>query len=270
MEARAVARQNDDGRDLVDRAGVVLASEVGFRYGGGGRGSGFALRDISLRVDAGEMVLLLGPSGSGKSTFLKLVKGMLRPQEGSLKVLGEDLSSGPSRRLKRALGSRIAWVPQHLGLVRNLTAMENVLTGALSRISLVAAMLKMFPQDEVREARELLGRLGIERKAEEKVHNLSGGERQRVAIARALMQRPELVLADEFVSHLDPVTTKEIMRLATDAARRGVTFLISTHEIELAADYGERAIFFREGRKIHEARAREITPDLVERLMKKN
>lgn len=253
------------GRDWKERAPAVEAEEVSFAY----RQPGFALQRVSLRIEAGEVALLLGPSGSGKSTFLKLVKGILRPQSGTLRVLGHGLSRAGARELRRACGSQIAYIPQQLGLVRTLTARENVLTGALARTSLLAAMLKVFPPPVVREADALLAQLGIAHKVEEKVYRLSGGERQRVAIARALMQRPRLVLADEFVSQLDPVTTREIMAQATRAAKQGITFLITTHEIELAAAYGDRAIFFREGRAIHQASAHEVTIELVNSLMKK-
>jgi phosphonate transport system ATP-binding protein len=145
--------------------------------------------------------------------------------------------------------------------------MENALMGALGRIGTLASLVKAFSQSDLREAADILEQLGIRHKADEKVHSLSGGERQRVAIARALMQRPQLVLADEFVSQLDPVTTREIMTLVTKAAHAGVTFVITSHEVDVVAGYGDRAVFLRQGQKIHEGPAREVTLAATAQLM---
>ncbi len=245
---------------------AIAATGVRFSY----TGAEFALKDVSLLVEPGVICMLLGPSGSGKSTFLKTVKGILKPQQGCISVLGFELSRGLNRQLRRELGCRIAYIPQHLGLVKNLTVMENALMGALGRMGVVASLLKAFSQPDVIEAARILERLGISHKAEEKVYRLSGGERQRVAIARALMQRPKLVLADEFVSQLDPVTTREIMAIVTETAKEGVTFLITSHEVELVAAYGDRAVFFRNGQKVYEGLAREVNLDAATRLMGKS
>jgi len=218
-------------------------------------------------VEPGVICMLLGPSGSGKSTLLKTMKGILRPQRGRIAVFDLAVSRGWNTRVRRALGCRVAYIPQHLGLVKNLTVMENALMGALGRMGTLASLIKAFSQSDVREAARILEQLGIRHKADEKVHSLSGGERQRVAIARALMQHPHLVLADEFVSQLDPVTTREIMALVTQAAQAGVAFVISSHEVEIVAEYGDRAVFLRQGEKIHEGPAREITLATTTQLM---
>jgi phosphonate transport system ATP-binding protein len=208
-----------------------------------------ALDDVSLIVPEGALCMVLGPSGSGKSTLLKAIKGQVRPQAGRIAVFGQT----------RGLADRaIACIPQSLGLVRNLTVLENTLMGALGRMGAVASFFKVFPQAEQQEARSHLAALGIAHKIDEKVFNLSGGERQRVAIARALMQRPRLVLADEFVSQLDPMTTGDTMRIVRDIVRGGVTFLVTSHEIELVAEFGDTAVFLRDGRKVHECAAREV------------
>jgi len=230
-------------------------------------GARFAVEQLDLRIEPGEVCMVLGPSGSGKSTLLKAIKGILKSQRGQICVFGLETSNGINGRLRRELGCQIAYVPQNLGLVRNATVLDNTLTGALSRTATVPSLVKAFHRHDVAEARSLLRELGIAHKEQEKVFHLSGGERQRVAIARALMQRPRLVLADEFVSQLDPMTTRDILDIVTATARRGITFLITSHEIELVAQYGDRAVFLREGRKVHECRASEVNLEAVRRLM---
>lgn len=223
------------------------------------------LKGVSLRVERGQVFMVLGPSGSGKTTFLKVVKGLLSPQRGSLSVLGADLSRNGS--WNKCPGQRIAYIPQNLGLVRSLSVTDNALTGALGRTATLPSLFKAFPHPYRKRAREFLETMGIGHKAEEKVYRLSGGERQRVAIARALMQEPELILADEFVAQLDPLRTLEIMDIVREIASRGVSFLITSHEPELVAQYGDRAVFLREGQKVHECPAREVSLDMVKALM---
>jgi phosphonate transport system ATP-binding protein len=210
-----------------------------------------ALRGVSLKVGAGEICMILGPSGSGKSTFLKALKGLLRPTQGTISLFGRQ-AARPLRRRAR-LEPGVAYIPQHLGLVRNLTVLDNTLIGVLGATGTLRSLLKMFPAPEVSRATTTLESLGVGHKLHEKVYALSGGERQRVAIARALMQQPRLVLADEFVSQLDPVTTREVMDAVRAIAAAGVTFVITSHEIDLVCEYADRAVFFRDGRKIRES-----------------
>ncbi len=209
------------------------------------------LRGVSLEADAGAVTMILGMSGSGKTTLLKLCKGFLSPQRGEVRVLGEPVVAAQRRgRLDR----RVAYIPQQLGLVRTLSVLDNALTGALSRVGRVPSLLKLMPEDEVRQARELITRLGIGDKADEKVYALSGGERQRVAIARALMQRPRVLLADEFISDLDPLTSAEIMAIVRDIVGSGVAVVMTTHEMDVVRAHADHVIVLREGEKALDAR----------------
>jgi phosphonate transport system ATP-binding protein len=189
--------------------------------------------------------MFMGSSGSGKTSLLKLIKGLLRPDRGSIEVLGR-----PVRTASRGgrLDWRVAYIPQQLGLVRTSTALANTLMGALGQVATVPSLWQVFPGDEVERAKQLLGRLGIGHKAHERVYALSGGERQRVAIARALMQRPAVLLADEFVSQLDPVTSGEIMQIVADIAEAGVAVVVTTHELDIVARYAGRVLVLRDGR----------------------
>ncbi|MSQ41090.1 MAG: ATP-binding cassette domain-containing protein [Dehalococcoidia bacterium] len=216
-------------------------------------GTADVLRGVNLRVEKGLLTMLLGRSGSGKTTLLKVVKGLLKPQKGALTVLGVPFAGE-----RKSASREVAYIPQNLGLVRNLTALENTLTGALGRSGPFLSLLKVFSKETVEEARECLALLGLEGKHQEKAYNLSGGERQRVAIARALMQRPRLILADEFVSQLDPVMGFEIMEMVREIARKGVSLLITTHEMGIAARYGDRAVVMKEGMVVYEGTPYEV------------
>jgi phosphonate transport system ATP-binding protein len=216
------------------------------------------LKDIGLTAEANLITVVLGASGSGKTTLLKTIKGLLTPEHGSIRVFGQPVDARHAR-----LDSRVAYIPQQLGLVRSLSAVDNTLIGALGHVSTIPSVMKLFPREYVDEAYQTLRMLGIADKASEKVYSLSGGERQRVAIARALMQRPRLVLADEFISQLDPVNSREIMNIMRDIASRGVSLVMTTHELDIVARYADRVVVLRDGQKVLDCPAREA---LVEEL----
>lgn len=197
--------------------------------------------------------MLLGASGSGKTTLLKVIKGLLRPQQGEVRW-GLD----PAKE--------IAYIPQTLGLVKSSTVLENVLIGTLGTMGTVPSLLKVFPKREISKAKETLAMLGLGGKEGEKAFHLSGGERQRVAIARALMQRSQLILADEFVSQLDFMRSLEMMELVKKISLTGVTFILTTHDIELVPRYGHRAVFIKEGQIVHECSATMVNEALCEML----
>lgn len=199
------------------------------------------LRGVDLQARAGEITVVLGSSGGGKTTVLRLVKGVLTPTRGEVTVLGS-----PARRHGR-LNPAVAYIPQQLGLVRGSTVLANTLVGASTRTGLVRSLLGRFAAAEVSRARAVLHSLGIAGKAEERVYALSGGERQRVAVARSLMQQPAVLLADEFVSQLDPVTSRETLDLVRGIADSGVAVLMTTHEVDLALSYADRLVVLRDG-----------------------
>ena len=231
-----------------DRRPALEARDLWFSY----RAGRPVLRGVSLTAEAGEITMVLGVSGSGKTTLLKLCKGLLGPQRGTVRVLGEPVVAARRSRLDPC----VAYIPQHLGLVRNLGVLDNVLTGALGRVAQLPSLLRCLPTAELRRAQELLERLGIGHKADEKVYALSGGERQRVAIARALMQEPRLLLADEFVSQLDMLTSRDILTIVRGIAGEGVAVVVATHEMELVDRYADAVIVLRDGEKALDRRAK--------------
>ena len=201
------------------------------------------LRAVTLTAMPGDVTMVLGTSGSGKTTLLKILKGLLAPQSGEARVLGGVIDARPRARLD----PRVAYIPQQLGLVRSLSALDNALVGALSRVGTLASLFRIFPERETAHARELLARLGIGHKADEPVQELSGGERQRVAIARALMQAPRVILADEFISDLDPLTSAEIMSLMRESAADGVAVVMTTHELDVVRAHADHVVVLRDG-----------------------
>jgi len=202
------------------------------------------LRNVSLSIPAGKHTVLMGPSGTGKTTLLRVLAGLLSPSRGGIAVFGQSLTG----RSYRELSALIGYIPQQLGLVRNLSALDNVLMGALGRLGDAKTLLGIFPRAEIDVAHGALAMMGIDHKSDEQVIRLSGGERQRVAIARTLLQRPRIVIADEFASDLDLVLAYEILgRIRAAAEKDDITFVMSMHRIGLARKFGDEVLAMENG-----------------------
>jgi len=211
----------------------------------------FSLKEITLSIEKGTNYAIVGQSGSGKSTLLKLINGMMNPSKGQIKVDYQTPDMN-KKQFRRAM-SKIGYIPQSLGLIKNISVLENVLIGALPRIGRLNSFLKKFPENEILEAKKIIQLVGLRGKENRKAYMLSGGEKRRVAIARALMQKPILLLADEIVSELDQVTAKEIMDLIADAQQRlNLTAVMVHHDMQLALKYADRVAVIKEGQKILE------------------
>lgn len=211
----------------------------------------YSLQEITLSIERGTNYAIVGQSGSGKSTLLKLINGMMKPSKGQIKV--DYQTPNMNKKQFRKAMSKIGYIPQSLGLVKNISVIENVLIGALPRIGKINSFLKKFPENEIEEAKKIIKLVGLNGKENRKAYMLSGGEKRRVAIARALMQKPILLLADEIVSELDQVTAREIMDLVTDAQERlNLTAIMVHHDMQLALEYANRVAVIKEGQKILE------------------
>lgn len=209
------------------------------------------IREINMRVSAGSNYAIVGKSGSGKSTLLKIMNGLMMPNRGTIMV-DSHRPDQHNRKFQSAM-ARIGYIPQSLGLVRNSSVLDNVMIGALPRMGALQSLLKRYSEEDVAEARRILEMVGLSGKESRKAYMLSGGEKRRVAIARAFMQNPRILLADEIVSELDSVTSRDIMDLVAVMQRdTGLTAIMIHHDMGLALEYADRVAVMQEGRKIME------------------
>ena len=225
-------------------AAPVRFDHVTRDFGGGVLG----LDDVTMDFASGAITVLLGLSGSGKSTMLRHINGLQRANAGTVNVLGNDVSSLSGRRL-RALRRDIGVIFQSFNLIGPMSVLENVCTGRLGSLRGPRLSLMMYPKDVRAEAMAKLERVGLADRAHQRADTLSGGQQQRVAIARALMQHPRILLADEPVASLDPVSAHEVMSLLKEIAQeQGLTVISSLHQVQLAIDFADRIVGLRSGR----------------------
>lgn len=208
-----------------------------------------ALQDVSLRVDTGEMVALVGASGSGKSTLLRNLNALQQAEQGTVEIFGSPLQiDGKLHSKARQLRSQMGFIFQQFNLVNRLTVLENVLIGNLSQVSMMRSLIRGFSKSEKLRALTALERVGILNQAYKRASTLSGGQQQRVAIARCLMQGAKIILADEPIASLDPESARKVMELLTHLNQeQGITIITSLHQVQMVRRYFERAIALRDG-----------------------
>jgi len=207
------------------------------------------LREVSLSVRSGEVVVVIGPSGSGKSTLCRCINRLEAPDSGRILLDGRPVPA-EGRELAR-LRSRVGMVFQSFNLFAHKTVLENVTLGPVK--------VRRIPRTEaVRRAHELLERVGIADQAHKYPAALSGGQQQRAAIARALAMDPDLMLFDEPTSALDPEMINEVLEVMTGLARDGMTMLVVTHEMGFARRAADRVVFMADGRLVEQATPEEF------------
>lgn len=224
------------------------------------------LRGVTLTFADRGMTAIIGPSGTGKSTLIRCINRLVEPTAGQIHFLGQDLVRlrGPSLRAARR---RIGMVFQEFNLVERLSVMENLLCGRLGYTPAWRAWLRRFPRADLEAAFDLLDQVGLADYVTQRADSLSGGQRQRVGIARALMQDPDLLLADEPTSSLDPKTSVEIMELMLGlAARKGVPVIVNIHDVELARRFADRVVGLAGGRVVFDGKPVDLTTDDLGRI----
>jgi phosphonate transport system ATP-binding protein len=244
----------------------VTAAAPVIRLRGAGRrfGSHHAVVNVDLTVQPGERVAVLGASGAGKSTLLAMLNGSLPATSGEVEVLGANLVDLQPSRL-RAIQRRIGTVPQRLDLVNQVRVLHNVNAGRLGRWSSARALAALAWPRADPTVTEALERVGLPWAVHERTERLSGGERQRVAIARLLVQEPDLVVADEPVSSLDPTRAAGILELLS-VPGRPVTLVVSLHQPELARRHCTRVIGLRRGRLAFDLPAERLDDRVLDQL----
>lgn len=227
---------------------MITAEHLSLRYPDGTKG----LEDLSVKINQGEFVTVVGRSGSGKTTFLRQINGSLIPSGGRLDVLGINVvtaSSGQVQKLRRQIG----FIFQQFNLVKNLSALDNVLMGRLGYHSDLGGALGLFSQEDKNLAQQYLNEVGLEGKFYARVDQLSGGQQQRVAIARALVQDPKIILADEPMASLDPRLSEVVLDLLKSVnQRRNITVVVNIHILELARKYASRILGLKNGRLVYD------------------
>lgn len=210
------------------------------------------LRGIDLVIAGTGLTAIIGPSGTGKSTLIRCINRLVQPTAGQILFGGQDLAKLNGSAL-RAARRRIGMVFQEYNLVERLSVMENLLCGRLGYVPVWRAWLRRFPERDIARAFDLLDAVGLSDFATRRADALSGGQRQRVGIARALMQEPEIVLADEPTSSLDPKTSVEIMEILHGlAADRGIPVVVNIHNVDLARRYASRIVGMAGGEVVYD------------------
>lgn len=231
-----------------------------------------ALKNISLSINRGESVAILGLSGAGKSTFLRCINRLVTPDSGQI-IFKPKPDSEPIDICRLSYAelqkprSHIGMIFQHFNLVDRMTVLKNVLAGGLNRYGIIPSLLHIFKKEHINFAKECINRVGLSDRMYVRASELSGGQKQRVGIARALMQKPVLMLADEPVASLDPATSiviLDVLKRVTEEDK--ITTLINLHSIEHARMFAQRAVAFRDGELVFDGLMDELDENILRKI----
>jgi phosphonate transport system ATP-binding protein len=247
----------------------IAASDAAFKVRGVSRtyGARKALNAVDLTVGKGEMIALIGPSGSGKSTLLRTLTGLVRIDAGAgtIQAFGAPLQTdGKVSDKVRKVRARIGFIFQSFNLVGRLSLFSNVMVGALAKLPVWRGMLGLWPKADAQRAMEALTRVGVAEYATQRANTLSGGQQQRGAIARTLVQGAEVILADEPVASLDPVSARKVMATLQDLnVKDGLTVIVTLHHVEYAIRYCPRVVALKAGRIVYDGPAKGLNHALL-------
>ena len=241
---------------------MIKFENVSVTYPGGVE----ALKDLNLEIKDGDFIIIVGLSGAGKSTLLRTVNNLVKTSTGSVYLEGKNVTSAKKKELKK-IRSQIGMIFQTFNLVNRSTVLKNVLTGRLSNISTIRSILGLWPKDQKEMAFEALNQVEILEKAYVRASNLSGGQQQRVGIARALSQKPKVMLADEPVASLDPITSRVVMSyLKKINTELGITTIVNLHFLDLAKEFGDRLIGLRDGKLVFDGNVNDVSDEDFENI----
>ncbi|WP_198944367.1 phosphonate ABC transporter ATP-binding protein [Clostridium puniceum] len=224
------------------------------------------LKNVSLEIEQGEFVAIIGLSGAGKSTLLRTINKMHDISSGKLTVNGQDITKLKGKEL-RAFRRKIGMIFQSFNLITRISVIKNVLTSRVPELPVWKCILGLFSKEDKIAALEALDKVGILDKAYIRADQLSGGQQQRVALARTLAQNPEIILADEPVAALDPVTAKEVMNdFRRINKEMNISIIINIHHVDLALDYADRVIGIKAGEIIYDGPASEVDKETLTKI----
>ncbi len=225
-----------------------------------------ALSGVNLEINKGEFISIIGLSGAGKSTILRTINRMHEITEGTIHMNGVDISSYKGKELRK-YRSKIGMVFQSFNLVNRTTALNNVLTSKAANMSTLKTLLGMYSEEDKIHALECLDKVGLFDKAYSRVDQLSGGQRQRVALARTLAQNPDIILADEPVASLDPVTAKDVMDdFKKINEELNITVFANMHHVDVALEYATRVIGIKAGEVVFDGKPQDVNETILEQI----
>lgn len=221
------------------------------------------LKNINLTIEDGEFVSIIGLSGAGKSTLLRSINRLNEITEGNIVIDSTSITQAKKKELRR-IRRHIGMIFQHFNLVKKSTVQKNVISGRLGYYSTLKSIFGIFSKDDYELVNDALERVGLADKLHSRSDELSGGQQQRVSIARTLVQQASIILADEPVASLDPITTQKIMKdlkkINSDLNR---TIIINLHSVELAREFSSRIIGLRDGEVVFDGTAAEATDEVL-------
>ena len=241
---------------------MIKFENVSVTYPGGVK----ALDNVSLEINEGDFLIIVGMSGAGKSTLLRTVNNLVKPTEGEVFVDSRNVTKANKKELKK-IRSDIGMIFQTFNLVNRSSVLKNVLTGRLSQVSTLRSILGFWPNEDKQIAFESLNQVEILEKAYVRGSNLSGGQQQRVGIARALAQKPKVMLADEPVASLDPITSRVVMKYLKEINQElGITTIVNLHFLDLAKEFGERLIGLKDGKLVYDGKVEDVSDEDFENI----
>lgn len=224
------------------------------------------LDNVNLKINNGDFVVIVGLSGAGKSTMLRSINRLHEITKGEILIDGKSITAAKGKSLLR-IRRDIGMIFQNFNLVKRSTVIRNVLSGRVGYHSTIRTLLGMFPKHDVSLAMDALERVNIKEKAYSRADELSGGQQQRVSIARALAQEAKVILADEPVASLDPLTTKQVMSdLKRINQELGITTVVNLHFVDLAREYATRIIGIQAGQVVFDGPVEEATDEVFSKI----
>jgi phosphonate transport system ATP-binding protein len=243
---------------------MITFDHVSKTYDNGVKG----LIDVNLTINDGEFISIIGLSGAGKSTLLRAINRLNEITEGEIVIDGKSLTKANKQELRK-IRRGIGLISQQFNLVKRSTVQKNVLSGRLGYYSTIKSVLGIFSKEDYELCNDVLEKVGLSDKLHERCDNLSGGQQQRVSIARTLFQQANIILADEPVSALDPVTSQEIMEeLKNINETMNKTVIVNIHSVDLAKQFSKRIIALQDGRVVFDGTPKELTNEMLTMIYK--